>query len=217
MTTKASFLPGRVAARLARQVEVGLAQVDLSLSQYRTLMLLDEGSAAASALADHLAVSRPSVTAVVDGLVARGLVERKPRRRRPAPGRAPPHRRRAAGLLCQADRAVEARLRDIAGLPADEAAGRRGLRRSGAVADRAGRLPGGQEARRGEMSLATRIAAGRRVPDGLESGSPWMPVAVEPRYEPPHATIDPDSEQDLDPPGPAGRAVAQVHSSSPRW
>ena len=42
------------------------------------------------------------------------------------------------------------------------------------------------------MSLATRIAAGRRVPDGVESGSPWVPIAVEAKYEPPHATIDPD-------------------------
>ncbi len=45
------------------------------------------------------------------------------------------------------------------------------------------------------MSLATRIAAGRRVPDGVESGSPWVPIAVEPLYEPPHATIDPDSSK----------------------
>ena len=56
---------------------MGLSQVDLTLSQYRTLMFLDEGWAAASVLADHLAVTRPSVTAVVDGLVARALVERK--------------------------------------------------------------------------------------------------------------------------------------------
>lgn len=68
---------GRVAARLARQVDVGLAPLDLSPSQYRTLLFLAEGDAAASALADRLAVSRPSVTAVVDGLVGRGLVERK--------------------------------------------------------------------------------------------------------------------------------------------
>ncbi len=61
---------------LARQVELALVEVDLSLPQYRILILLDEGKVAASALADRLAVSRPSVTAVVDGLVTRGLVER---------------------------------------------------------------------------------------------------------------------------------------------
>ncbi len=68
--------PGRTAARLARQLELALAEVDLSLPQYRILILLDEGKVEASALADKLAVSRPSVTAVVDGLVTRGLVER---------------------------------------------------------------------------------------------------------------------------------------------
>jgi long-chain acyl-CoA synthetase len=61
---------------LARQVEVAAATVDLTLSQYRALSLLADGKEAASALADKLAVSRPSVTGVVDGLVARGLVER---------------------------------------------------------------------------------------------------------------------------------------------
>jgi long-chain acyl-CoA synthetase len=110
-----SLRAGRVGARLARQVEVGLAQVELSLSQYRTLMFLDEGSAAASALADHLAVSRPSVTAVVDGLVGRGLVERKhddEGDRRRVDHRLTDQGRR---VLCQADDAVEARLREIAG------------------------------------------------------------------------------------------------------
>lgn len=68
--------PGRVIARLARQVELAAATVDLTLSQYRALTHLAEGKEAASALADKLAVSRPSVTGVIDGLVARGLVER---------------------------------------------------------------------------------------------------------------------------------------------
>ena len=40
-------------------------------------MFLAAGDAQASIMADHLAVSRPSVTAVVDGLVARGLVDRR--------------------------------------------------------------------------------------------------------------------------------------------
>ena len=172
---------------------MGLAQVELSLSQYRTLMFLDDGSAAASALADHLAVSRPSVTAVVDGLVGRGLVERKhddegDRRR-------VDHRLTEQGrrVLCQADDAVEARLREIAGHLSGEGKARGRVRRLGAVAGRAGRLPGRQES--AQMSLATRIAAGRRRPDGIESGSPWIPLAVEAEYEPPHATIDPDREK----------------------
>lgn len=67
---------GRVAARLARVAERVLGELGLSLPQYRVLSLLDDGSAAATALADHLAVSRPNITAIVDGLVERGFVER---------------------------------------------------------------------------------------------------------------------------------------------
>jgi DNA-binding MarR family transcriptional regulator len=68
---------GRVAAWLSKRVEVALAQVELTLPQYRVLGILAEGSAAASGLADRLAVRRPSITALVDGLVARGLVHRR--------------------------------------------------------------------------------------------------------------------------------------------
>lgn len=112
--------PGRAAARLARAVENALGAVDLSLPQYRMLIFLDEGgSAAASALAGDLGVSRPSVTALVDGLVARGLAERRADetdRRRVA------HLVTPLGLevLAAADAAVEARLSELAAvLPAD--------------------------------------------------------------------------------------------------
>jgi long-chain acyl-CoA synthetase len=67
---------GRTLVRLARQVELGAASVELTLSQYRVLSILDSGQEAASGLAEKLTVSRPSVTGVVDGLVARGLVRR---------------------------------------------------------------------------------------------------------------------------------------------
>lgn len=70
--------PGRVAARLAKVVERSLGEADISLPQYRLLVYLSERSEAASVLADALAVRPPSVTALVDGLVARGLVERRP-------------------------------------------------------------------------------------------------------------------------------------------
>jgi long-chain acyl-CoA synthetase len=81
--SKASAAPpvlgtyGRVAAWLAKRVEVALAQVELTLPQYRVLGILAEGSAAASGLADRLAVRRPSITALIDGLVARGFVDRR--------------------------------------------------------------------------------------------------------------------------------------------
>jgi long-chain acyl-CoA synthetase len=68
---------GRVAAWLSKRVEVALAQVDLTLPQYRVLGILAEGSAAASGLADRTAVRPSSITAIIDGLVARGLVDRK--------------------------------------------------------------------------------------------------------------------------------------------
>ena len=68
----------RTAARLARQVEVALQAADLTLPQYRLLTLLTEGEQVANHLADLLFVSPPSVTALVDGLVERGLVERRP-------------------------------------------------------------------------------------------------------------------------------------------
>jgi long-chain acyl-CoA synthetase len=67
----------RALARLARHVEQALDPLELSLPQYRVLSLLADGSSASSALAGRLAVSPPSVTAVVDGLVSRGLVERQ--------------------------------------------------------------------------------------------------------------------------------------------
>jgi DNA-binding MarR family transcriptional regulator len=62
---------------LAKQVEIGLASADLSLPQYRVLGLLDESSAVSSDLAERLAVRPPSVTAIIDGLVTRGLVARR--------------------------------------------------------------------------------------------------------------------------------------------
>jgi long-chain acyl-CoA synthetase len=68
--------PGRTIARLARQVERAVSTVDLTLAQYRVLGVLGDGCEAASRLADKLSVSRPSLTGVVDGLVARGLVRR---------------------------------------------------------------------------------------------------------------------------------------------
>ena len=67
----------RAAARLGKVVERAVGEVDLTLPQYRMLAHLASGTAAASVLAGTLAVSRPSLTALADGLVARGLVERR--------------------------------------------------------------------------------------------------------------------------------------------
>lgn len=104
---------GRTAAWLAKQVELGAGEVELTLPQYRVLGLLDERSAVSSDLANLLAVRPPTVTAVVDGLVARNLVERRHAdsdRRRVDHTLTPLGRR----LLEEADLAVHARLQRIA-------------------------------------------------------------------------------------------------------
>ncbi len=99
----------RAAARLARQVTIPLGEVDLSLPQYRVLAFLDEGGAAPSDLAGRLSVSRPSITALMDGLVNRGLVERHPD---PEDGRRVTHHLTLDGrsALKRADQAVGERL-----------------------------------------------------------------------------------------------------------
>ena len=53
-----------------------MAEVGLSLPQYRLLAFLSGGPERATALAGWLDVSPPSLTALVDGAVARQLVER---------------------------------------------------------------------------------------------------------------------------------------------
>ena len=50
---------------------------DLSLSQYRVLGLLSSGHERAGDLAARLAVTKPTLTALVDGLVERGYVVRE--------------------------------------------------------------------------------------------------------------------------------------------
>jgi long-chain acyl-CoA synthetase len=102
-----------VAARLAKVVERSLTDLDLSLAQYRLLGNLADGPSQASTLAERLIVSRPSITALADGLVERGLVTR---------GGSDGDRRRvmhvltAAGqrMLSDADDAIETRLQGLA-------------------------------------------------------------------------------------------------------
>lgn len=67
----------RAVARLARLFEKRLADEAMTLPQFRVLSFLSEGEWAASKVADWLAVSRPSLTSLVDGLVEQGWVERK--------------------------------------------------------------------------------------------------------------------------------------------
>ncbi len=118
--------PGRVAARLAKVVERALSDLDLSLAQYRLLGNLSDGPWQASTLAERLIVSRPSITALADGLVERGLVTRQGTdddRRRVM------HVLTDAGqkMLDDADAAIEQRLLTIA-TELSEPDGRRAFR-----------------------------------------------------------------------------------------
>lgn len=112
LTESAVLDAGRVAAWISRQVEVGLSEGDLSLSQYRVLGLLSEGMTLPSSMAERLDVRRPSITAVVDGLVSRGYVTRT---HEEGDRRQVTHTITDEGRtsLLAADRSVDARLRAI--------------------------------------------------------------------------------------------------------
>lgn len=68
--------PTLTVARLHRALE-HTHGAELTLPQYRVLGLLAAGDERASVLAERLAVSRPTVTALVDSLVERGLIDRE--------------------------------------------------------------------------------------------------------------------------------------------
>jgi long-chain acyl-CoA synthetase len=103
----------RAAARLSKQLEIALTEVDLTLAQYRALAFIARGALAPSTLAGQLAVSRPTITALIDGLAARHFVERHPD---PHDGRRVEHRLTPAGheILATADGAVAERLGALA-------------------------------------------------------------------------------------------------------
>jgi long-chain acyl-CoA synthetase len=61
-------------ARLARVLERNCQE--LTLSQYRVLIMVASGDQRASQLAGRLALSKPTITAAVDGLVERGYLHR---------------------------------------------------------------------------------------------------------------------------------------------
>jgi DNA-binding MarR family transcriptional regulator len=67
----------RAAARLAKVAGTALAEAGLTLAQYRVLVFLDGTDRPANHVAGLLGVTPSTVTSVVDGLTARGLVERR--------------------------------------------------------------------------------------------------------------------------------------------
>ncbi|HSS08674.1 MAG TPA: MarR family transcriptional regulator [Acidimicrobiales bacterium] len=64
----------RTLVRISRTLEH--ACTELTLPQYRLLAMVAKGDRQASQLAGRLALSKPTITAVVDGLVERGLLAR---------------------------------------------------------------------------------------------------------------------------------------------
>ena len=64
----------RTVARLARVLE--RSGDELSLPQYRVLDMVARGDERASMLSARLALAKPTITAVVDGLVERGYLAR---------------------------------------------------------------------------------------------------------------------------------------------
>ena len=124
----------RTLTRLARMLERGAG--DLSLPQFRVLALVDEGGERATQLADRLAVAKPTITAVVDGLVDRGFLKRT----------ADCDDRRATKItltaagkraLSDAEHAMHARLHDVLAHADDPAAIERALEDLGIAIDRA--------------------------------------------------------------------------------
>jgi DNA-binding MarR family transcriptional regulator len=65
----------RVLARLSRVLEA--ADAGLTVPQYRMLSALSEGGQRSARLAERLAVRKPTVTALADGLIAAGYVARE--------------------------------------------------------------------------------------------------------------------------------------------
>jgi DNA-binding MarR family transcriptional regulator len=115
----------RAVALLGRTLERACA--DLTLAQYRVLAMVASGDARASKIAERLAVARPTVTAVVDGLVDRGYLRRE----------AVPGDRRAQSIvvtdaghtrLDEAEKAMSARLEHLLGAVTDRGAFVRSLR-----------------------------------------------------------------------------------------
>ena len=68
--------PHLTVVRLARLLERSCGP-ELTLAQYRLLALLASGDDRASRLAKKLAVAKPTITAIIEGLVERGYVSRR--------------------------------------------------------------------------------------------------------------------------------------------
>ena len=124
----------RTLTRLARLLERGAGS--LSLPQFRVLALVEDGGERASQLADLLAVAKPTITAVVDGLVDRDYLKRTADcdDRRATKITLTPAGRKA---LYDAEHAMHTRLYDVLAHADDPAAIERALDDLAAAVDRA--------------------------------------------------------------------------------
>src|SRR4051812_33659343 len=79
MPYSAADLPraARALALAARSLERAAAARDLSLAQFRVLAMIAAGDERSPLLAERLAVAKPTIPGVVDGLVERGFVARE--------------------------------------------------------------------------------------------------------------------------------------------
>lgn len=104
----------RLFARLARIAEQSCQATGISLPQYRLLASVADGPCRASALAEQVGVSRPTLTSLVDGLEQAGLLRRRPV---PTDRRGIELEATAAGLeaVVRADSALSDRLVELVG------------------------------------------------------------------------------------------------------
>ena len=135
MTSARPALDVLAVARLARFLE--RACTDLTLAQYRVLALVADGERHASRVAQALALGKPTVSATVDALAERGLLNRAPagHDKRATELAVTPEGRR---VLRDTEAAMRARLDDLLG--ADDAV---------VVADALERVQRALDARRG--------------------------------------------------------------------
>jgi len=103
----------RSVARLVRQSSAeSLARWDLTPSQFRALrVLMHHGSLRPSELSEHLRIAPRSTTEVLDGLTAKGLVERGPD---------PADRRASLITMSERGEAVGQQIRAARGTAADQ-------------------------------------------------------------------------------------------------
>ena len=68
-----------IVLRLGKLIAMALAQHDLTENQYRALGFIDEGDPDLTEMSVRLVMKKPNLTTLIDGLVARGVVERRRR------------------------------------------------------------------------------------------------------------------------------------------